>query len=132
MTRTALVIDCDEKRLRLVCDALVMFRPGFRVSTARDLQSAGDWLDTLSPDLVILDGSIAPADMLGDWADQHRLDATRTVILGPASPAVKALGAQSVPSPMILPEFMETVRTIARRSDQTTVGPMATMKGSVR
>ncbi len=132
MTRTALVIDCDEKRLRMACDALVMFRPGFRVSTARDLEAAGDWLDTLSPDLVILDGSIAPPDMLGDWADQHRLDASRTVILGPASPAVRTLGAQTVPSPMILPEFMETVRTIARHSDQTTVRPMATMKGPNR
>jgi len=62
--RSALVIHSDERQLRFACDALVMFNPGYRVSTARDLETASDWLEMLTPDLVVLEASIADPDVL--------------------------------------------------------------------
>jgi DNA-binding response OmpR family regulator len=111
--RSALVIHSDERQLRFACDALVMFNPGYRVSTARDLETASDWLEMLTPDLVVLEASIADPDVLCGWAKQHSLDTDRTILFGSASPLVSDLGSVTATDPVKLPDFMATVRTIA-------------------
>ena len=119
MTRSALVIHSDERQLRFACDALVMFSPGYRVSTARDLDAASDWLEILTPDLVVLESSIADADTLCGWAQRHSLDTDRTILFGRAAPLVGDLGSATVGAASTesvkLPEFMASVRTIANR-----------------
>jgi len=112
MTRSALVIHSDENQLRFACEALAIFRPGFRVRTAGDLETASDWLNTLTPDLVILEASIAGPGTLKRWALKHNLDPQRTMIFGVGSSKVEKLGSASVREPVKLPAFMSTVRGI--------------------
>ena len=115
MTRSALVIHRDRKQLRFACEALVMFRPGYRVSTASDLDSASDWLEALTPDLVVLESSITDPDTLCRWAIEHGLERRRTVMYGRVAPEVDELGSATVPEPVKLPEFLATVRAVTYR-----------------
>lgn len=82
MTGRALVIDGDPHRRRLACEALTMFQPGFKVSSASGLEAASQWLEAVEPDLVVIDSSVAPADDLADWWTAHKIDARATVIFG--------------------------------------------------
>ena len=52
--RKALVIDADEGFLAFAAEALNAFRPGFDVATAKNPKQASDWLETFSPDLVVV------------------------------------------------------------------------------
>jgi len=116
VTRSALVIHGDEMQLRFACDALVMFNPGYRVSTAKDLDSAGDLLDALTPDLVILDTSIADPETLRGWAERHALDTNRTVLFGHPVQQLDGLGSATVAESAKLPDLMAIVRTITHRN----------------
>lgn len=120
MTLSALVIHSDEMQLRFASDALVMFRPGYRVNTARDLEVASDWLETLTPDLVVLEASIANPDVVRGWAERHSLDTDRTIVFGSAALQVDELlsgvGSVTLPEPVKLSEFLATVRKIANRT----------------
>jgi len=124
MTRSALVIHSDEKQLRFACDALVMFHPGYRVNTASDLATASDWLEILTPDLVILEASIADPDVLDGWAERHSIDTDRTILFGNAFDDERpvSVGSVTIAEPVKLPDFMATVRTIANRTN--TYNPM--------
>ena len=114
MTLSALVIHSDEKQLRFACEALVMFHPGYRVSTAGDLDTAGEWLDALAPDLIILEALIADPETLSRWANDHRLESQRTVLYGRSGALVEELGFATVSEPVKLPDLMATVRRGAR------------------
>lgn len=50
----ALVVDRDETFLAFAAEALHSFRPGFDVATARSAEQAAEWLDTFSPDLLLM------------------------------------------------------------------------------
>jgi len=52
--KRALVVDQDAGVLAFAAEALHSFRPGFDVATAHSVEEATAWLDTFSPDLLLL------------------------------------------------------------------------------
>ena len=113
MTPSALVVHGDERQLRFACDALVMFNPGYRVSAAKDLDAAGEWLEAHEPDLVVLDAAIAQPEALLKWATRHDLNPTRTILFGRADPPLDGIASATIAQPVKLPDLMATVRRVA-------------------
>lgn len=113
MTMTALVIHSDTRRLRFACDALTMFRPGYRVSTCDNLEEAAEWVEALGPDMVVLEGAIAPANELEDWVGEHVSSHSAVLVLADGTDGLQIPRATIVPSTVNLPELMLHVRRIA-------------------
>jgi len=120
MTRTALVIHSDDNYRRMIGDALVMFRPGYRVSTASDLATASDWLNAMTPDLIVIEGSITGPDELDAWASVQAIDPARVIALGPTDAQIGAQASAIVAQPVSVPNLLSAVHaTIDRHMTHT-------------
>lgn len=86
-----------------------MFQPGYRVSSAETLESATVWVETINPDLIVIDPSVAPASDFGSWWIDHDLGARHTLVYEGA-PADINLGEAIVHAPAGLSAFMRAVR----------------------
>jgi hypothetical protein len=54
----AIVIDPDESGRVFAAEALTLFEPGFEVVTVADLDEAAEWMQTFSPDLLVVSESL--------------------------------------------------------------------------
>lgn len=54
----AIVIDPDESGRVFAAEALTLFEPGFEVVTVADLEEAAEWMQTFSPDLLVVSESL--------------------------------------------------------------------------
>lgn len=70
----ALVIDSDQVMRDFIADALSTFEPGFRVSTATDLDSAARRATVEPPDIVIARVDAFEVADLEAWFKNHRPD----------------------------------------------------------
>lgn len=109
MTARALVIDGDDRRRRLACEALTLFRPGFQVSSARDLDTATAWVAAVDPDLIVIDPGVATVEELASWWVTHDIGKRRVVLHG-APPDEFPESAAIVCYSTDLPTFMQAVR----------------------
>ena len=118
MKPEALVVHSDAASLRFACEALIMFRPGFRVATATDLSSATEWLQATDPELVVWDPGMASQDEIVSWWDANHLDRKPTIALGACPDGVPEASA-ILATPTAAPVFMEAVRSVVgARSDE--------------
>jgi hypothetical protein len=54
----AIVIDPDESGRVFVAEALTLFEPGFEVVTVAGVDEAAEWMQTFSPDLLVVSESL--------------------------------------------------------------------------
>lgn len=111
MKPEALVVHSDPASLRFACEALTMFRPGFRVATATDLPSASEWLQATDPEIVVWDPEMAPTGDIVTWWDDNHLDRKPTIALGACPEGVPEASAILATS-TAAPAFMEAVRSV--------------------
>lgn len=107
--RDALVISSDDGLRAFACQALDAFKPGFLVASARDPQQAAEWLQRISPVLVVMDARMAQAlELFADW----RRSRLRLLLLGspPLGGAPADEGTQCVSLQPDLAAFLEAVR----------------------
>jgi DNA-binding response OmpR family regulator len=128
-TQRILVID-DEPRVREVVTAYLE-RDGFRVSEAADADNARRLLDSLPPDLVILDIMFPGASGLDLLADIRKTSQAPVILLtARADEADRVLGLELgaddyVVKPFSPRELVARVRTVLRRATpRQTPGPV--------
>ena len=114
----ALVIHRDIAQLRLASEALVMFRPGYRVATASDLPAASEWLEAIAPALVVIDGGVTDGPTLAVWWRDNRLENLSTVVMG-APPAELPEPDAIVPNPVTVPALLRAVRSATTQGRRT-------------
>lgn len=117
MKPEALVVHSDPANLRFACEALTMFRPGFRVATATDLPSAAEWLQATNPEIVVWDPGMAATEDIVSWWDANDLDQKPTIALGICPDGVPEPSA-ILAVPTAVPAFMETVRSVIGEGSQ--------------
>jgi len=119
--RVALNVQRDAETRRVVSEALSMFSPGFHVTSARDLDTATEWMAVLEPDLVVLGSDVDELTMIVDWLAEHDVDLGEILVIG-SDRVASELGAQaSIEDPLRLPDLISTVSRIVEES----VGPAA-------
>lgn len=84
----ALVIDTDHVMRDFIADALSTFEPGFRVSTASDLESAARRATVEPPDIVLVRVDAFEITDLEGWFNEHRpdMDGVMTVVSADSPP----------------------------------------------
>jgi DNA-binding response OmpR family regulator len=111
--RVALIVHSDPSLRRMLSDALSMFSPGYRVTTASNFDRATEWLDVLDPDLVVVEGGTNDPSALSTWAAAHQLEPPRLLLLMAPNASPSIPGAAIVKDPLDLPELMGEVRRMA-------------------
>jgi DNA-binding response OmpR family regulator len=115
----AMVVDPDEGFLAFAAEALHSFNPGFDVVTVQDLQSAGEWLDSFRPDLLLIgvertnDASTGLPERIFEAAHHPT-----TVLMLPDDESMREdrdLVGIKVRKPATLPELLSTVRGVMNR-----------------
>lgn len=121
MTGRALVIHGDHSQLRFVSEALVMFRPGFHVVSASDLDAAAEWMEAADPDIVVVDTKVADPASIRAWWEANGLAQRTTIGLGVGPEGLPDMSA-IVSEPVTLPRLLNEVRSVAQnRSAEQTV-----------
>lgn len=130
----ALIVYRDEAVLALTTEALTVFRPGFRVATARDLETAEEWIGSLDDVIVFLDSSLFANVSLEAWLDDVGLDRLRMVLLVPAeAPEItgpRDLDLVVLREPLRVPDLLAAARLVAGRDAREDNHPTRT--GSIR
>ena len=117
MTQASILVVDDEQDIRaLVCE--ILEDEGYRVSSARDGESARQAFSANPPDLVLLDIWMPDIDgisLLKEWSDSGRLNCPVVMISGHGTleTAVEAtrLGAHDfVQKPLSLAKLLATVK----------------------
>ena len=120
----ALIVDPDVNFLAFAAEALNSFRPGFEVTTTRNVEGAREWLCTFDPDLLLVgldptrEGTKAFAEQLRtDPRGQHRRVLFLSGRVNGQSTAVRRIGECEavLPKPTKLTDLLAVVRHYMKR-----------------
>ncbi|HEU5203353.1 MAG TPA: response regulator transcription factor [Candidatus Limnocylindrales bacterium] len=135
-SRPILVVDDDTKILRLVRTYLE--RAGYRVVEASDGRTALSAIALEAPALVVLDVMLPEVDGLAVLRAVRRTDRTPVIILsarGLTDDRIAGLAAGAddyLPKPFSPAELVLRVQRILERSDATTTGQGAPIRGALQ
>jgi DNA-binding NtrC family response regulator len=72
-----LVVDGDDQKRAFLADALTYFQPGFDVTTASDAESAVRWLESTTPQIVVVGATLSPTEVTAVMAAHQEACADR-------------------------------------------------------